>query len=406
MGFSMRNILAVLLATLLLSGCGLLAEGAAMEGAEAGMASEGAIGAGGLGDASIAAGATSGITAVSVSGDLAGIAEEQGVISTWLEKFADSGKTASLDGSGLLRANNMTLGRFGSDGFFRAADGRGVNGYAGYLNASDGMLYEYVNGTAQPVATLDGFVSENGVQLENVNGSTSFDVLRPGVMVRVVGVQNGFYRVVLPNGITGAIPISAAALTVLALSQAGSQCSENQPGAVVLKSGEEIAFDQCKQEDGAVLLHTPTGNVLIDTADLDRFLTGDKIPNAPLFASNALDGQPAVSTQSDQSNQTTDAANASSDNNQSSDADQSSSASDDSSGSQTQTIYILSQQTYLWAQPDAHYRPINTLYAGVKIESVGEVQNGWMQVWVLSPSDSSREVGGYGPVSSMVVAQN
>jgi hypothetical protein len=294
----MRTILVILTATCLLAGCEVLGfEGAAVEGAGlAGAAGEVGL-AEGAGGMAIAGAGADGAASLAISGEFEGLAAERGVLSNWLADFARSGRYAELEPGGILRANGSPLGHIeAEDGVIWSRTGNRV----GYLSKVDGAIYEYTPGGSRALGVLDGFTAENGVELTpNVDGTTAVEILRPRVMVRVLEIENGRYLIQLPNGTTGWIGAGTLSLMILALDQQQQDCPDNAPGALLRTSGEEIPFARCQHVDGAYILDTDKGVIVVDAADVSTIMIGDRVPGVAQMANVDLPPLPAAAAQPD-----------------------------------------------------------------------------------------------------------
>lgn len=222
---------------------------------------------------------------IEVSSELERLPSQQGTLSNGLSYIVRRWRMVKLEPGGILRADGEILARINPDDGAIQVHGSNV----GYISRKDGFIYENVrNSSPQAVGILDGFVSENGVELTtNLNGTTGVEVLRSKVIVRVTAIANGRYLISLPNGASGWVPASTLTLMILAVGQQNQDCPDNGPGAIIRKSGEEILFLRCRRIGGAFVLDTPAGTVVVDVLDVDSILTGNRVPGIQmLYASN------------------------------------------------------------------------------------------------------------------------
>jgi hypothetical protein len=276
-----RGLLALLSCCLIFHGCIAAEFGMALE-AEGAIATEGAEMMAGLAEVEAEGGIAAEIAAEAAeSGRLLA---PRGALTRALGELAETDSVVTIDRLGRITQQGRYLATIESDGTL-TAEAESREFVVGRVK--EGELYEVSSAGARPVARLRGFVPSRGIRLMTGPGAseTTVEVLHSQVAAEILEVRDGWYEIRLPNGATGWIwaPAIAALLIERGSSQSKSCQCVSGPGAILLKTGEIIQYSECREDGGAITLHSTDGRTAtIDSALVAEILCGNdaRIPVA------------------------------------------------------------------------------------------------------------------------------
>lgn len=205
---------------------------------------------------------------VLVSDTLLATAQARGVLGTTLARVTANGsRTAFLNvnRSGLIHAGGERIA------ILDKASGAIRNGSGVIGGIRNGRLVEYgAGGQEIVIGEVRGFISSH---VGRTGGAGAGLMIRRNAMVEVTELRNGKYLVRFTDGYETWIGADFVALALVA-AEADSNVCEDAPGAVVRKSGETIPYLRCTRSEGARILQTATGPIVMDERDVAAAVAG------------------------------------------------------------------------------------------------------------------------------------
>lgn len=254
----------------LLASCAILGEvGAAGVAVEAGSAS-----------VLVEAGAASEITAISrvmVTEDAAAAGMDglsgsvsDGVLQRALQRLTADGTrsgTLTISRSGIVQSGTSDIAAISPEtGEFRIGD-RTV----GRINDSIISEIGRNSGESRQIAELRGFVPAARLRIGLPSEGVGFDVLSESLSVRVDAIRQGQYLIRVGSQEAEWIDASLVTLAILPLGSASQHCPYDH-GALMMRSGRTLKFENCSTDDGLTVLTVNGQETLIYDSEVDGFI--------------------------------------------------------------------------------------------------------------------------------------